>query len=306
MDINVTATDDNFEAYPSRETELGSLQIARALPLKQKRSVGPWCFLDRYGPLTFVQKKPMDVAPHPHMGLQTVSWLIEGEVLHNDSLGYDALVRPGGVIVMTSGSGISHSEETPGPNTGRLNGVQMWVALPDSHRRVSPALQHIESVPVAELRGGLVKVFAGSFAGVVSPAIHHSEIVGADVQIHAGELVQTPLNAKYEHAAFVLDGDCNVNGRRLEPRVLYYISSGRSEILFGSLTGGRLLFVGGPAFVEPIVMWWNFVARTAEEIAEAKADWDQHSPRFGEVKAYNGARLAAPPLNRLARPNPMS
>ena len=306
MSIDATAPDNSLEAFPSRETELGSLQIARALPVKQKRSVGPWCFLDRYGPLTFDQGKPMDVAPHPHMGLQTVSWLLDGEVLHNDSLGCDALVRPGGVIVMTSGVGISHSEETPGPNTGRLNGVQMWVALPDSHRRSSPALQHIERVPVADLRGGIAKVFAGSFAGVVSPAIHYSEIVGAEVQIHSGEAVESAVNGDYEYAVFLLDGNCDVNGRRLEPRILYYLRPGRSEIRFSSDAGGRLLFIGGAVFPEPIVMWWNFVARTPEEIAEAKADWDQHSSRFGEVKAYKGSRLVAPELGRLARPNPMS
>lgn len=248
----------------------------------------------------------MDVAPHPHMGLQTVSWLIEGEVLHNDSLGCDALVRPGGVIVMTSGIGISHSEETPGPNTGLLNGVQMWVALPDSHRRRAPALQHIERVPIADLRGGIVKVFAGSFAGAVSPAIHYSEIVGAEVQIHSDESVESAVNRDYEYAAFLLSGDCVLNGRRLESRVLYFLSAGRSEIRFSSDAGGRLLFIGGAAFPEPIVMWWNFVARTPEEIAEAKADWDQRSLRFGEVKAYKGSRLIAPPLNRLARPNPIS
>ena len=306
MNMNATEPNDSLEPYPSREAELGDLRIARALPVKQKRSVGPWCFLDRYGPLTFAQGKPMDVAPHPHMGLQTVSWLIEGEVLHNDSLGYEALVRPGGVIVMTSGSGISHSEQTPGLNTGRLNGVQMWVALPDSHRQITPALQHVESVPVAELRGGLAKVFAGSFGGVASPALHYSEIVGADVQIHAGEVLQSAVSEGYEHAAFLLSGDCDVNGRRIEPRVLYYLGAGRSEIRFGSRTGGRLLFIGGPAFSDPIVMWWNFVARTHEEIEQAKTDWDQYAPRFGEVKAYKGSRLSAPALNRLARPNPIS
>lgn len=248
----------------------------------------------------------MAVAPHPHIGLQTVSWLLEGEVLHNDSLGYEALVRGGGVNVMTSGAGISHSEQSPDDNSGRLNGVQLWVALPEQHRHVTPSLQHIEKVPVVEIRGGIVQVFAGALAGAISAARHYSEIVGADVQIHPGEVLNTPLNSTYEHAAFVLSGDCDVDGQPLHDRVLYYLGSCRSEIRFSSHMGGRLLFIGGLPFPEKILMWWNFVARTREEIAEARTDWEQHHPRFGEVKAYRGPRLDAPTLNRIARPNPAS
>ena len=295
-----------FEAYASRETELGSLQITRALPVKEKRLVGPWCFLDRYGPLTFGEGKPMDVAPHPHIGLQTVSWLLEGELLHDDSLGCEALVRAGDVNIMTSGAGISHSEQSPDDNTGRLNGVQLWVALPNQHRYGTPSLQHIENVPAVETRGGIVRLFAGDLAGATSTARYYSEIVGADVQIHPGEVLNTGLNPTYEHAAFVLRGDCDVNGQQLQDRVLYYLGSSRSEIRFSSRTGGRLLFIGGPPFPETILMWWNFVARTGEEIAKARTDWEQHHHRFGEVKAYTGSRLDAPSLNRIARPNPAS
>ena len=132
------ADDARIESYPNRELSLGSLAISRALPVKQKRLVGPWCFLDRFGPLTFSEGKPMDVAPHPHIGLQTVTWLLQGEVVHDDSLGYESILRPGGVNVMTSGDSIAHAEQTPPDNTGQLNGVQLWVALPDSqssHRR---------------------------------------------------------------------------------------------------------------------------------------------------------------------------
>jgi len=294
-----------FEAYPSRETQLGSLGITRALPIKERRLVGPWCFLDRYGPLTFSQGKPMDVAPHPHIGLQTVSWLLEGEVLHHDSLGYEALVRAGGVNVMTAGAGISHSEESPESHTGQLNGVQLWVALPDQDRHVAPSMQHIEKVPAVELREGIVQVFAGNFAGAVSPARHYSEIVGADVQLYPGEL-NIELNSEYEHAAFVLSGECAIGGQKLEDRTLYYLGSKRSEIRFSSRGGGRLMFIGGPPFPETILMWWNFVARTCEEIAEARADWERHHARFGEVRAYKGSRLDAPSLNRVSRPNPAS
>jgi len=262
--------------------------------VKERRLVGPWCFLDHFGPRAFKDERPIDVAPHPHIGIQTVSWLLEGEVLHDDSLGYQALLRAGGVNTMTSGRGIAHSEQTPKRNSGQLNGVQLWVALPETHRHAAPTLQHIEKVPASELKGGVVQVFAGAFAGVVSPAQHYSDIVGADVRIHRNEALSLPLTERYEHSILVLDGDCELNGELLKPRILYYLEPGRSEIECRSHESGRLLLLGGPPFPETIVMWWNFVARSRDEIAQARADWEQHHERFGEVKAYLGERLDAP------------
>src|ERR1044072_5963294 len=161
-----------FERFPARETNIGTLKILRALPIREKRLVGAWCFLDRFGPLSFSDAKPLDVAPPPHIGLQTVSWLLQGEIVHNDSLGNEALLRPGGVNVMTSGDGIAHAEETPPKNSGLLNGVQLWVALPDADRNGEASFQHIEDVPVIEQSGGTVRFFAGSVPGCSSPASH--------------------------------------------------------------------------------------------------------------------------------------
>src|ERR1044072_4283867 len=174
-----------FERFPAREPTLGTLKILRALPIRQKRLVGAWCFLDRFGPLSFSEAKPMDVAPHPHIGLQTVSWLLQGEILHNDSLGNEALLRPGGVNVMTSGGGIAHAEETPAKNSGFLNAVQLWVALPDADRNRQASFQHINEVLMIEQPGGTVSVFAGSLLGCSSPAEHFSPILGADIALHA-------------------------------------------------------------------------------------------------------------------------
>ncbi len=279
--------------------------MARALPVKARRLVGPWCLLDRFGPLTFSGDKPMDVAPHPHTGMQTVTWLLDGEVLHDDSLGCEAVVRPGGVNVMTAGSGIAHAEQTPIRNTGRLNGVQLWVALPDAHRHTAASFVCVDRVPVLEHHGGLVQVFAGSLDGSKSPGPHYSDLVGADVQVHAGSSVELGLDSRYEHAALVLGGDCFVEGQPLEDRHLYYLGTGRSSVSFNSRTGSRVLLIGGPPFPETVLMWWNFVARTPEEIAQARTDWEEHR-RFGDVTAYVGPRLDAPPLVRVARPNPIS
>jgi len=295
----------SIESFPVRDTNLGHLKIIRALPIRDKRLVGPWCFLDRYGPYTFTDGKPMDVAPHPHIGLQTVTWLLDGEIVHNDSLGCEGLIRPGGVNVMTAGSGIAHAEQTPAQNSGLLNGVQLWVALPEAHRNMDAAFQHIEQVPSIAFRGGIAQVFAGTIAGEASPAPHYSEIVGAEVTLHRGEKLNLPLNPAHEHALLLLEGDAEIEGQHLDDRNFYYIGIDRSEIELGSRDGARLLLIGGEPFSETILMWWNFVARTPEEIIEARTDWEEQQ-RFGEVTAYRGKRLSAPPLMKLARPNPAS
>ena len=303
--VALGATDARVESYPNRELSLGSLAIARALPVKDRRLVGPWCFLDRFGPLTFTGGKPMDVAPHPHIGLQTVTWLLDGEVVHDDSLGYESVLRPGGVNVMTSGGGIAHAEQTPRDHTGRLNGVQLWVALPDRHRHMPARFDHVAEVPVVESRGGHIRVFAGALHGQTSPAVHFSEILGADLEVHRSHTLIVPLLSAFEHAVLVLSGDATLADQPLAERVLYYLGTTRSEIHISSRHGCRLLLIGGPPFPEQILMWWNFVARTQEEIVQARADWEEGS-RFGEVAAYIGPRLSAPSLVRFARPNPVS
>lgn len=294
-----------FEPHRTRETSLGNLTIRRALPVRDRRLIGPWCFVDRYGPLSFTNEKPMDVAPHPHIGIQTVSWLVDGEILHRDSLGIEALLRPGGVNVMTSGSGIAHSEETPEENSGRLNGVQLWVALPDEQRNASPTLDHVREVPRVEVSGGILRIFAGEHEGIRSPASAYSNLVGIDIELHRGSTLEMSLQPEREHGIYLLAGDAEVEHHSLSPDTLYYLGFGRSELAFRGREGARILLIGGAPLGQAILMWWNFVARTAEEIAAARDDWENRR-RFGEVKGYAGSRLTAPPLGRMARPNPAS
>lgn len=294
-----------FEAHRARETSLGGVTIRRALPARARRLIGPWCFLDRYGPLSFTNAKPMDVAPHPHIGIQTVSWLLDGEILHRDSLGVEALLRAGGVNVMTAGSGIAHSEETPEENSGRLNGVQLWIALPDEHRNTSPLLDHVPEVPRIDARGGTLRLFAGEHEGIRVPAAAYSNLVGIEIELHRDATLELALAPEREHGIYVLSGDEEIERHSVSIDTLYYLGVDRTAVEFRSREGARILLLGGVPLAQPVLMWWNFVARTPEEIAVARDDWE-NGRRFGEVKGYPGNRLPAPRLSRMARPNPAS
>jgi len=285
-----------------RDADVGGLKIRRVLPVRDRRVIGPWCFFDRYGPFTFDERNPVDVAPHPHMGLQTVSWLVDGAILHQDGLGYEGLVRPGELNLMTAGRGIAHAEATPRTQPGTLNGVQLWVALPDAHRQTAPAFQHHVDLPALELRGGIAKIIIGGLGGVVSPARTYSPMVGAELTVHRGERLHLPLDAGFEHGVLVLGGDATLEGERLDGDTLYYLGTDRAEVELTSVGGGRVMLIGGARFDDPVLMWWNFVARTSEEIDDARRDWVEHR-RFAEVSAYRGPRVEAPRFTaRATRP----
>ncbi len=307
-DKKVTAAGDiteTFLALASRSTKLGDLPISRALPLRERRMVGPWCFLDRFGPLSFTSGKPMFVPPHPHIGLQTVTYLLAGEVLHTDSLGSQALLRPGGVNVMTAGHAIAHAEETPENNSGILNGVQLWTALPETDRHINPGFVHINQVPCIETDSASIQVFAGTYAGQTCPAPYYSQIIGLDVAINPNSRIELTLQPEYEHAIILLEGDCTYWGTALDDETLYYLGTNRQSITLSSHQGSRVLVIGGLPFTEKILMWWNFVARKQDEIAQARTDWEAHL-RFGEVPGNHGQRLRAPSLLRMSQPNPAS
>jgi redox-sensitive bicupin YhaK (pirin superfamily) len=289
-----------LQPLPGRLSDLGGLAIRRLLPRSQRRLVGPWCFLDAYGPLSFSTGKPMDVAPHPHIGLQTVSWLLEGEVVHHDSLGLEGKAGPGVLNLMTAGQGIAHAEETPAQNHGRLRGVQLWVALPEASRATPPAFESHRVLPVVEVEAGRATVIIGELAGARSPARAFSPIVGADLSLAPGGRLVLPLEPEFEHALVPLQGTGRLEDQPLAIDTLYYLGCGRRELALASEgVPFRALLIGGAPFGETVLMWWNFVARTTEEIAAARADWEA-GRRFGEVRAYAGPRMAAPPF--LARP----
>ena len=300
--VSEPTTTPVLEALPGRLTDLLGLPIRRLLPRSSRRLVGPWCFLDSYGPLTFASGKPMDVAPHPHIGLQTVSWLLEGEVVHHDSLRLTGVATPGVLNLMTAGRGIAHAEETPAENAGRLRGLQLWVALPEAARETAPAFERHETLPALELQGGRATVLMGELGNVRSPARAFSPLVGAEAAGEPDRRMVLPLEPDFEHALVPLQGDGYLDGQPLAVDTLYYLGCGRREVVLDSGRQPlRLLLLGGAPFTETILMWWNFVARTTEEIVAAREDW-QAGRRFGEVTAYPGPRLDAPPF--VARPVP--
>ena len=237
----------------------------------------------------------MAIGPHPHIGLQTVTWLLEGEVLHRDSLGTEQLIRPGQLNLMTAASGISHAEETPSRNSGRLHGLQLWVALPDARRRGAPSFDHYAELPVAALGIAHAVVLLGELNGARSPAKAYSRMVGADIVADNDGDVDVPLDPGFEHALWPIEGSLALGARPLAPSTLCYLGTGRTGVTLTVRKGSRLALLGGEPFGERILMWWNFVGRAPEEITEARNDWEQGN-RFGSV-AHAGDRIPAPPLS---------
>lgn len=284
-----------LDLIAASSTQLGEgMQIRRALPTRLRRMVGPWCFLDHFGPVEVSTGKGMRVGPHPHIGLQTVTWLYEGEILHRDSLGSLQVIRPGQLNLMTCGLGISHSEESPLPRSPRMHGLQFWIALPDQASQVAPAFEHHAELPVLMHAGLRCTVLVGEALGARSPARMHSPVMGLDLEIRAATSAQLPLDAGFEHAALVSEGEVLIEGQALQAGALLHLGGGRNSIELRSVGPARVALIGGQAFAEPILMWWNFVARSKAALSAACREWNAGEAKFGEVVGYDGARLKAP------------
>jgi redox-sensitive bicupin YhaK (pirin superfamily) len=292
----VVATSPMREVLPGRDVPLGRTTVVRRfLPHRDRRMVGAWCLVDHYGPDDVSGAPGMRVPPHPHTGLQTVSWLVEGEILHRDSLGSLQAVRPGELNLMTSGRGISHSEESPADHPPTLHGVQLWVALPDGARDIGPDFKHHATLPVLQDTGLELTVLVGEVAGSRSPAVTHTPLLGAEIALRSGADARVPVEPDFEHAAIVLSGAAVVDGMALEPGTMVYLGCGRSDVAVRASSNARVLLIGGEPFAEQLVMWWNFIGRSHEEIVAMREDW-MTGDRFGVVRGYDGDPLPAPPL----------
>lgn len=276
------------ELLDSRAARVGGTPVVRLLPKRAHRTVGPWCFADHFGPVD-VADGAMAVGPHPHIGLQTVTWLFEGEVLHTDSLGSEQLIRPGQLNLMSAGRGIAHAEESPAGAAGAMHGLQLWVAQPDATRWAEPEFQHLSELPVVEVDDATATVLVGRLDGARSSARADWPMIGADVVVRS--TTELPLDPTFEHAVLVTSGAPTIDGSTVPLGTTAYLPPGRSSV---TMTGpARVVVVGGEPFESTIAMSWNFVARTSDEIDAAYADWTAAGPRFGEVRS-DLARIAAP------------
>ncbi|MFI6645481.1 pirin family protein [Streptomyces sp. NPDC050504] len=295
-----------IEVLTARDVPLGgprAMTVRRTLPQRARTFVGAWCFVDHYGPDRVAETGGMDVAAHPHTGLQTVSWLFSGEIEHRDSLGTHAFVRPGEINLMTGGHGISHTEVST-PDTTVLHGVQLWVALPDAHRHAPRDFQH-HAPGAIRVDGAELRVFLGTLAGATSPVRTFTPLLGAEVLIDAGAAVTLDVDPEFEHGLLVDEGDVRLDGAPLRPAELGYAPPGRGTITLTNASDrpARTVLLGGPPFGEEIVMWWNFIGRSHQDIVEARDDWERASDRFGAVDGHPGERLPAPALpNAVIKP----
>ncbi|MEU3844752.1 pirin family protein [Streptomyces sp. NPDC028635] len=288
----------DIEVLTPRDVPLGgprAMRVRRTLPQRARTLIGAWCFADHYGPDDVASSGGMDVAPHPHIGLQTVSWLFSGEIEHRDSLGIHAFVRPGELNLMTSGHGICHSEVST-PATTILHGVQLWVALPAEHRDTARDFQHHAPTPVP-LDGGEARVFLGTLAGDTSPVRTFTPLLGAELHVAPGATLTLDVAPDFEHGVLVDTGHIVLDGTALQQAELGYAAPHRTTLTLTNPADepARLILLGGPPFQEEIVMWWNFIGRSTQEIAQARRDWTE-GRRFGEVRGYDGDALPAPEL----------
>ncbi|WP_197378209.1 pirin family protein [Mycolicibacterium mengxianglii] len=290
-----------IEILEPREVPLGgprAMRVRRTLPQRQRSLIGAWCFADHYGPEDVRGGVGMTVPPHPHTGLQTVSWLFDGEIEHRDSSGVHAMVRPGELNLMTAGAGICHSEVSTSA-TAVLHGVQLWVALPDGARDTDRRFDHYAPQPIS-LDGAAVTVFLGELAGQRSPVTTFTPLLGAQVELPTGCSMETPIDPGFEHGVLVDRGAMEIAGRPVAVGEMAYQGTGHSTLTLTN-TGDeplRAVLLGGEPFTEELLMWWNFVGRTHDEIVAYRDEWQSGAARFGEVLGYRGEpqRLPAPPL----------
>ncbi len=268
------------------------VDVRRTLPHKELRTIGAWCFVDHFGPTH--QQDAMSVAAHPHTGLQTASWLLSGEVEHRDSIGSVQLIKPGELNLMTAGSGIAHSELSIETNHD-FHGVQLWIALPEQSRNQASHFEHHQDLPATTVDESKIKVFIGELLGLKSPAAIYSELVGA--QISLSKQITLELRKDFEYGYLVADGVAEINGQKISTGQLHYVPVGQDKVeISGNAT---LILLGGIPFSEKIVMWWNFIGRSHEEIVQMRQAWQDRSNGFNEFADNIGGFIPVPQMPSL-------
>lgn len=284
-----------IERIEPREADLGEgMRVRRALPTRQRRMIGAWCFLDHAGPVEFAPGGGMHVGAHPHITLQTFTWLIDGEVLHRDSLGNEQVIRPGQVNLMTAGHGIVHTEDSL-PEARRLHAAQLWIALPPDQADCPPAFEHHPVLPQWEQDGCTLTLLAGHHGQRQSPARLHSPLIGLDICCRSAAELDLPLDPSFEYGILPLEGSLHIGEETFDSTAFACFDPGTDSIRLQLAADTRLLVIGGVPFAQPVLMAWNFVGHSREAIVAAQHDWETGNPRFGPVEGST-RRLVAPPL----------
>ncbi len=270
-----------IDVKEGRSTSVGGMAISRVLPTKGRRTVGPWCFVDLILPPDFDDPHPMEIGPHPHIGLSTVTWLFEGEALHSDSLGTEQPIRAGQLNLMTAGHGIAHAELG---TTSGIHGAQRWLAQPETTRHGPPRFEHVPEMPIVDLAGAEALVMVGEYGGETSPAALDWDTVGIDLRLRTAK-VDLDSNPEFEYAVVPIDHRVKVGDAIVEPGWLALVPTGTESLpIEANGDRARVLVLGGEPLGEPVEMWWNFVARSKDEITGAWRDWQEHDlDRFGPV-----------------------
>ncbi|MFG6178128.1 pirin family protein [Halomonas sp. THAF12] len=296
LDCPIVDGKRQVQHVPPRTADVGGIPVNRVLPSRHRRLVGAWCFLDHAGPCVFKgDSRGLRVGPHPHIGLQTFTWMIEGEVLHRDSLGNRQVIRPGQVNLMTAGRGISHTEESVTGET-HLHAAQLWIALPEADRRTDPRFDHYPVLPNWQEDGVDFTLLVGEFAGRRAPTLAFSPLVGLDLASSEASRIELPLREDFEYGVLPLEGGIDIEGETFVANELAYLGRGRAAVTLALPAGGRAILIGGEPLGEEILIWWNFVGHSKAEIAEAQRDWEAGSERFGNIPDYDGEPLMPPPL----------
>ena len=285
-----------FEILPLAKTELSpGFEILRGLPQKALRRISAWIFLDHLGPVEVTREAQLHVHSHPHIGLQTFTWMIEGEIAHHDSLGYQQAISPGQINLMTSGDGIAHTEISLNAS-GRLHSAQLWIALPESHKHTPAAFENYPKLPIIDNDTYQETVLVGQWQEHVSPVKVHTPLVSVDIFAKQSHTHTLDLNPEFEYGLMVLEGSMQLQEHDLNAENLIYLPKGQSQVSIEIPQGSRVLLIGGAPFEEELIVWWNLVARTQAEIEQAREDWQNQSERFGQLAQLGDGWLQAPAI----------
>lgn len=297
--LNVTAPFEETSRIvriAARDADLGDgMLVRRVLPSRQQRMVGGWCFLDHAGSVDFAPQRGMHVGAHPHIGLQTFTWLIEGEVLHSDSLGNEQIIRPGQVNLMTAGRGIVHTEDSL-TDGSRLHAAQLWIALPPEMQDCPPDFAHYPELPQWQTNGATLKLLAGDYAGRTAPTRLYSPLLGLDIASATAATLDLDLRPDFEYALLPLSSSVRLGDETFLADEFAYLGRGRDKLRLELAPDSKILLLGGAPFAEPVLMWWNFVGFDKATIATAQRQWESGDARFGAVGDGRAPRLQAPPL----------